>query len=1473
MRNSTSTLAMCDIDDELNSSDDEEFQDLQILQAIFDAEQSKVVYQVQDSLNSVADRQNSTVGLEALVNPEIESRRPSESDLSFLESNFILVDKFHWTFHCAKCFIVLSSNWAEHFRRNHRVKFSADLKAQIENLFLKSVSELDFTQGSQARKFEFLPVKPGFQCPLCYAIFLSKKRAQSHCKKAHIPAAEYNQVACQNLGYNGKPLYLCIQEDESSQSKVVGPDLRKLDSILSQMENVFVKPTAPESPNEMNIFYLKRSWYLEDDPFSEYDIVKIIRVPKEGDEDFEFYDHCTDIFIDVLRNMHKLDKELRRALRDPSDDEESSKGKFHLLTTPKSNKLYAKFFSSFLLAMRRMVLNPSKEVRIDVSIANLINSLRETPSKRQIFALLSAVIRENPNDCEDSTMIGILFIRFFCRKPIDSSLCQPAEITTFCSKFIYLIKLTVLNEVMELPDYRARQVYLAKNSKLATGAPFNLKRRIQFIRTDAFEAALGSKFHPAITIPDLLDPYRIIYNSIPLSSRNIQQAYSEALKRASEIQRIILHGCDPLIIYSQIQDKTICTVDGYCMTYGPSKSSNMKMKSSIIYHLERTNQLSAFGHEDLLGNFQWNCAIAKNLVKLYDQFIEMLILIIHLGSGMPARGTELATYTICNTRTSSRVAYFLGKRVYFLCLYNKTNNFFGTSRPIARFLDETASRIFLIDYFIIRPFIALLAKSLNQNENNIYMQKVFIYNGKRLDSEGISSLFTRNFGLLSGASIKFHEYRQIATYFGRQLCIVEENKKFSKARVTAGQISFSDQQGHSKSVELMHYGRSDQDHSSSSEQILASFMRLSIQWHDFVNQNILTNHDDAIYESQKMTNELMAKRFKRERNLNEDSILFTSTKMNIVKSFDSVLLLRELLGQNSTFRSKYQQQAVDHVLHKNEDLLCILPTGSGKSIIFFLKALQYKDKSIILIVPYLSLIQDIANRAQRLGFSTCTDHYQFNGEAILILTPEATISQAFRAFLVSQGNGGNISAIFLDEAHVFVTDVTYRHSLQKLEYLRIIAVPLICLTATCPFGVQNKIIEKLYNQITPTIIHESTDRFNLEYIVVREKNEILLMEAIRLFIPAAIQGEKMIIYFNSILTLEGFVETRARGRIEFAKYYATMGDAEKRRNFEAWKDGETNVMLATSAFGSGIDYPSVRQVIVFGLPYTIEEYSQMAGRGGRDGKITKCILMFNSQEESRRIAWQKSNGKVELANVLEKLLAYAIDQITCRRAYLSRYLDGMEVQCYYNPKSALCSNCKHVMENQSTMRGVLRVYQKNSIVLEKQAKLTRDKYNDENQFANELQYYLTKVSGRCTICIAKGDFDGSGHLTTSCRDLAHRCYICWDESHYSMSCRANLSLGSDICTHCYLPNELGGVTFHYGSWGQSCHQMQIKGFALGMFLYNRERLNIFESERDEFVKWLCMKNSGKVNNAADLFVTRIGVYLENALLTEDAHYE
>ena len=388
-----------------NSSSDEEFHDLEVLNRVFQSEQSV------DNAPPIAEE---NVG-EIVVNPTESISHPSEDEMMLLESNFINYDNYHSSFHCAKCNMVLQSRWSEHFRKNHKILFDTAMKSQINLLMNTYLREVSYTPGCEIRKFKFLPVKSGFQCSYCHSIFKNIRSAKRICSKGHSSASEFLEVTYQDLGYIGKPIYIRVNSTEVLSTEEAQASRLVLDIVLNDVADILKPSQAPESQHQLNIFYVERAWYTEGDPFQNYDIVKIVKVPREGDADFEFFYHLTYTFIDVLKDMHLIDEQLRRALRDPAKHDEDHRGRFHVLTSPNSEKLYAKFFASFILGMRRMIQNPSRCLRIDISIEQLIQRLGDTPSIDRIFQLLSAVIRELPTDSADTTMIGIVFLRFFCK--------------------------------------------------------------------------------------------------------------------------------------------------------------------------------------------------------------------------------------------------------------------------------------------------------------------------------------------------------------------------------------------------------------------------------------------------------------------------------------------------------------------------------------------------------------------------------------------------------------------------------------------------------------------------------------------------------------------------------------------------------------------------------------------------------------------------------------------------------------------------------------------------------------------------------------------------------------------------------------------------------------------------------------------------------------------------------------------------
>ena len=160
--------------------------------------------------------------------------------------------------------------------------------------------------------------------------------------------------------------------------------------------------------------------------------------------------------------------------------------------------------------------------------------------------------------------------------------------------------------------------------------------------------------------------------------------------------------------------------------------------------------------------------------------------------------------------------------------------------------------------------------------------------------------------------------------------------------------------------------------------------------------------------------------------------------------------LISLLGDSSAvFKSIEQQSAADVLLHTEDDLIAVLPTGSGKSLLFFLLAMTIPSKTIVIVMPTISLKNDLLARARRHGISCNLDFREFKGEQLVLVTPEAATVKEFRTFFMSLYSQRQLGRLFIDEAHLYST-ASYRPSFRMLPFLRCVPVPLCLMTATAP---------------------------------------------------------------------------------------------------------------------------------------------------------------------------------------------------------------------------------------------------------------------------------------------------------------------------------------------------------------------------------------------------------------------------------------
>lgn len=316
------------------------------------------------------------------------------------------------------------------------------------------------------------------------------------------------------------------------------------------------------------------------------------------------------------------------------------------------------------------------------------------------------------------------------------------------------------------------------------------------------------------------------------------------------------------------------------------------------------------------------------------------------------------------------------------------------------------------------------------------------------------------------------------------------------------------------------------------------------------------------------------------------------------------------------------QQKVIESLLRGTDTLAIMPTGAGKSLAYQIPALLFKGTTLV-ISPLISLMKDQVDALQEYGVPATFINSSLSvtearsrikraadGEyKLLYIAPERLESESFRILLESL----NVSFLAIDEAHcVSQWGHDFRPSyLQLGSFIKSLPKqPLIgAFTATATEGVQSDIV-RLLELRQPNIYVTGFDRPNLAFLTFRGENK-------RVFVLEYLQShadQSGIIYAGTRKEVDSLQEFLAKNGIKVGKYHAGMNDQDRQKSQEDFLFDERTVMVATNAFGMGIDKSNVRYVIHYNMPKNMEAYYQEAGRAGRDGDPGECLLLFSPQD-------------------------------------------------------------------------------------------------------------------------------------------------------------------------------------------------------------------------------------------------------------------
>lgn len=317
-----------------------------------------------------------------------------------------------------------------------------------------------------------------------------------------------------------------------------------------------------------------------------------------------------------------------------------------------------------------------------------------------------------------------------------------------------------------------------------------------------------------------------------------------------------------------------------------------------------------------------------------------------------------------------------------------------------------------------------------------------------------------------------------------------------------------------------------------------------------------------------------------------------------------------------------QEEIITSVL-KGNDTLALMPTGGGKSITFQVPVMAMEGLCLV-VTPLISLMKDQVENLVKRGIKAISVHSGMTRDEIdvalnnclygdykfLYLSPERLGTELFKARLQKM----KVALIAVDEAHcISQWGYDFRPSYLKIADLRshLPGVPVLALTATATPRVADDIMEKLcFGQ--PNLLSKGFERQNLIYLVRKTEDK----PGYLLKVISNVPGSGIIYVRNRKTTKEICYFLRKNG-ISAQYYHAGVSDQERASRQDEWKTGFSRVMVATNAFGMGIDKPDVRFVIHLGPPDSLEEYFQEAGRAGRDEKKAFAILLCDKNDESK----------------------------------------------------------------------------------------------------------------------------------------------------------------------------------------------------------------------------------------------------------------
>ncbi|KAG6819212.1 hypothetical protein H0H93_014238 [Arthromyces matolae] len=554
--------------------------------------------------------------------------------------------------------------------------------------------------------------------------------------------------------------------------------------------------------------------------------------------------------------------------------------------------------------------------------------------------------------------------------------------------------------------------------------------------------------------------------------------------------------------------------------------------------------------------------------------------------------------------------------------------------------------------------------------------------------------------------------------------------------------------------------------------------------------------------------------------------------------------LRQVLKNVSAVWScPEQEEAVVAVLKRQTDVLAILRTGAGKTMLALIPlvvdrklAMEANDQGnrpptvTVVILPLKSLISDYKRKleAMSIPFEHYTHDTRITGSCGLILVSvDMARTAGWKQAIGEVDDRVGVSRFVIDECQLGFTSDDFRPSLQNLAEIRSLPVQLVLLSATVPPGTVNLVRSTWLLTPDSITIRMCTDRPELRYIIHPSTRKTVeeTVKVVRKHMEQGVAERDRVLVFVSFKDDEGRPIAKALD-CDFYEGGGSLTDLERVAVYNRWIQGVNKVMVCTHAFGAGNDYPHVRLVVHAGTPKQMISYIQEVGRGGRDGQWADCIL----------IPSQKARKEPSSTSIDHRGHTAVHDMIyssgnECIRYLLTLFSDGNGVRCADVQGCPKCSRCVQrfaasnprppITASQSSSTSTVLTKRRHStvtaegsnfrqcMVAAKKNKIERSITADE--YTNRVLASLALFASTCVACFFVGTESSSKHAITDCETLER--YIpgthIRDFKEWQRRLRYDRNVHGKICYFCHVPqlnDDLHGTIMKDGGGCLDAHR-------------------------------------------------------------------